>query len=444
MRIEKRARWFALVRQVCAVLLVLCSWSAYAEPYYWQLNGPTAPDRFTSPSAACEVGLGMYKAQYPAVEMVIDSREMRGSTNYVCTVFRYFNGNRIEPNFTISVMRKGTGCAEGSTYNAQTGVCETPPENNCIKGLTDLFSSPPSNIFVSGGRNFVNSSPPTACKNGCQYLPTTSKTTSCYRYPGSDNQGFCNYVLMTDGSACAADSGNPGMTGPSLNDTPPTNPDEPPSDPNDPGCPPGYSWSGTTCVKTPTDPTEPGAMAVMVVMAVTPVAAMAGATTAAAMTTGVATAAPVAPMGAAAMGRAAAMEAGRRRQRRRNRWRRWRRWRQLRPGETGLLPGPAGPGGELKEPKPGTWDDAIATWEQKVEQAKKELKDKVRANVDQMKGAFDLNLAEGGGQLPCESMTIWGRSYSLCVADYADQLSNLRVALLLMAALIAAFILLRD
>ncbi len=89
--------------------------------------------------------------------MVIDSREMRGPTNYVCTVFRYFNGNRVEPNFTISVMRKGTGCAEGSTYNAQTGVCETPPENNCIKGLTDLFSSPPSNIFVSGGRNFVNS-----------------------------------------------------------------------------------------------------------------------------------------------------------------------------------------------------------------------------------------------------------------------------------------------
>ncbi|MCO3453134.1 attachment protein, partial [Pseudomonas aeruginosa] len=114
------------------------------------------------------------------------------------------------------------------------------------------------------------------------------------------------------------------------------------------------------------------------------------------------------------------------------------------PAKQDCSPGPAGPGGELKEPKPGTWDDATATWEQKVEDAKKELKDKVRANVDQMKGAFDLNLAEGGGQLPCESVTIWGRSYSLCVADYADQLSNLRVALLLMAALIAAFILLRD
>ncbi|MDF5997564.1 hypothetical protein P4050_00655 [Pseudomonas aeruginosa] len=72
----------------------------------------------------------------------------------------------------------------------------------------------------------MNSSPPTGCKNGCQYPPTTSKTTSCYRYPGSDNQGFCNYVLMTDGSARAADSGNPGMTGPSLNDTA-DHPDEP-------------------------------------------------------------------------------------------------------------------------------------------------------------------------------------------------------------------------
>lgn len=307
MRIEKRARWFALVRQVCAVLLVLCSWSAYAEPYYWQLNGPTAPDRFTSPSAACEVGLGMYKAQYPTVEMVINSREMRGSTNYVCTVFRYFNGNRIEPNFTISVMRKGTGCAEGSTYNAQTGVCETPPENNCIKGLTDLFSSPPSNIFVSGGRNFVNSSPPTACKNGCQYLPTTSKTTSCYRYPGSDNQGFCNYVLMTDGSACAADSGNPGMTGPSLNDTPPTIPTNRRPTRMTLAVLPAIAGPGRLASRRPRIRLSRGAMAVM---AVTPVAAMAGATTAAAMTTGVATAAPVAPMGAAAMGRAAAMEAG--------------------------------------------------------------------------------------------------------------------------------------
>ncbi|MCM5671094.1 permease, partial [Pseudomonas aeruginosa] len=87
------------------------------------------------------------------------------------------------------------------------------------------------------------------------------------------------------------------------------------------------------------------------------------------------------------------------------------------PAKENCSTGPEGPGGELKEPTPGTWDDAIATWEKKVEDAKKELKTKVKANVDQMKGAFDLNLAEGGGQLPCESMTIWGKSYSLCISD---------------------------
>ena len=103
-----------------------------------------------------------------------------------------------------------------------------------------------------------------------------------------------------------------------------------------------------------------------------------------------------------------------------------------------LLHRPRRPWRRTQGAHPGTWDDAIATWEKKVEEAKKELKTKVKANVDQMKGAFDLNLAEGGGQLPCESMTIWGKSYSLCISDYAGQLSSLRVALLLMAALIAA------
>ncbi|KAB0704559.1 attachment protein [Pseudomonas aeruginosa] len=375
-------------RTLLVLLTLFMSVCASAEDYYW----PRGTQKYGSYMEVVEEARKAAIANNPgysrveAVRVIYPANGRQDMATYGLEFYCLSQGveRMCSTSYNNPVYRKGEGCTAPKIPDETTGTCKEPPTppEDCIKGLTDLFSSPPSNIFVSGGRNFVNSSPPTGCKNGCQYLPTTSKTTSCYRYPGSDNQGFCNYVLMTDGSACAADSGNPGMTGPSLNDTPPTNPDEPPSDPNDPGCPPGYSWSGTTCVKTPTDPTEPGGDG---------------------------------------------GDGG-----------------NCDPAKQDCSPGPAGPGGELKEPKPGTWDDAIATWEQKVEQAKKELKDKVRANVDQMKGAFDLNLAEGGGQLPCESMTIWGRSYSLCVADYADQLSNLRVALLLMAALIAAFILLRD
>ncbi|MFU5879417.1 attachment protein [Pseudomonas aeruginosa] len=230
---------------------------ARSENYYWQLNGPTAPDKFGSPGAACEVGLGIYKAQYPAVEMVIGSREMKNSTNYVCMVFRYFNGSRIEPNFTISVVRRGTTCPAGATYNEQKGTCDEPPPSECEEGLPNLFRSSNYPIIVINGKNTVPSSPPSGCLNGCAYEADSSRPNSCYRTPGSTTEGFCNYTLKSNGQNCATDSGNLGGTGPSLNepDQPPVT--DPPSDPNDPGCPKGYSWSGTTCVKTPTDPTDP-------------------------------------------------------------------------------------------------------------------------------------------------------------------------------------------
>ncbi|MGG6932303.1 UNVERIFIED_CONTAM: attachment protein, partial [Pseudomonas aeruginosa] len=175
---------------------------------------------------------------------------------------------------------------------------------------------------------------------------------------------------------------------------PPTNPDEPPSDPNDPGCPPGYSWSGTTCVKTPTDSTEPGGDGGDGGDGGNTGGGDGGGDNGGGNDNG------GGDGSGGGTGGGDGDNGG-----------------NCDPAKQDCSPGPAGPGGELKEPKPGTWDDAIATWEQKVEDAKKELKTKVKANVDQMKGAFDLNLAEGGGQLPCESVTIWGRSYSLCVAD---------------------------
>jgi len=330
------------------------------------------------------------------------------------------------------LFRKGDQCANADdTYNASTGICEPPPKE-CKEGELFPAKGPDSPVVTSGGRNYVgDGGAPTACYQSCEYGGNPSPA-SCYLVKGSTTTGFCNYILKGTGQSCGADSYTFSQTGDSLN--PPDTPNTDPSDPNDPGCPPGWSWSGTTCVKTPTDPTDPTD--------------------------------PTTPGGdgdGGGDGNGGGNNNG---------------------GGTGnggdgsgggdgngggdgsgdgdgsgtggdgngtcdpakenCSTGPEGPGGELKEPTPGTWDDAIATWEKKVEEAKKELKTKVKANVDQMKGAFDLNLAEGGGQLPCESMTIWGKSYSLCISDYAGQLSSLRVALLLMAALIAALILLKD
>ncbi|WP_416059005.1 attachment protein, partial [Pseudomonas aeruginosa] len=302
----------------------------------------------------------------------------------------------------------------------------------------ELFPAkgPDSPVVTSGGRNYVgDGGAPTACYQSCQYGGSPSPA-SCYLVKGSTTTGFCNYILKGTGQSCGADSYTFAQTGDSLN--PPDTPNTDPSDPNDPGCPPGWSWSGTTCVKTPTDPTDP-------TDPTTPGGDgdgggdgngggdnNGGGNDGGTGNGGDGSGGGDGNGGGDGSGDGDGSGTGGDGNG------------TCDPAKENCSTGPEGPGGELKEPTPGSWDDAIATWEKKVEEAKQELKTKVKANVDQMKGAFDLNLAEGGGQLPCEPMTIWGKSYSLCISDYAGQLSSLRVALLLMAALIAALILLKD
>ncbi|HCF7371494.1 TPA: attachment protein [Pseudomonas aeruginosa] len=153
------------------------------------------------------------------------------------------------------ISRRGDSCQPGAEYDSAAGVCKEPPKE-CEVGTPNLFRSSSYPIIVINGKNTVPSSPPSGCLNGCAYEADSSRPQKCFRLPGSETEGFCNYLLKTNGQSCSADSGNLGATGPSLDD--PSTPDPDPNpDPNDPGCPKGYSWSGTTCVKTPTDSTDP-------------------------------------------------------------------------------------------------------------------------------------------------------------------------------------------
>lgn len=422
---------------VTGLLAVLLFWSsaASAAPYVWNLVGYSVNK--PSAAAACEAArvIADRSSDWHFIETHVASLNGRKGFCYI----KYVERSRPENIKECSncddwaLYRTGDSCANpDDQYNESTGACEPPPEE-CKEGELFPAKGPDSPVVTSGGRNYVgDGGAPTACYQSCEYGGNPSPA-SCYLVKGSTTTGFCNYILKGTGQSCGADSYTFSQTGDSLN--PPDTPNTDPSDPNDPGCPPGWSWSGTTCVKTPTNPSDPTD--------------------------------PTTPGGDGGGGDGGGNNNG-----------------GGNDGGTGnggdgsgggdgngggdgsgdgdgsgtggdgngtcdpakenCSTGPEGPGGELKEPTPGTWDDAIATWEKKVEEAKQELKTKVKANVDQMKGAFDLNLAEGGGQLPCESMTIWGKSYSLCISDYAGQLSSLRVALLLMAALIAALILLKD
>lgn len=423
---------------VTGLLAVLLFWSsaASAAPYVWNLVGYSVNK--PSAAAACEAArvIADRSSDWHFIETHVASLNGRKGFCYI----KYVERSRPENIKECSncddwaLYRTGDSCANpDDQYNESTGACEPPPKE-CKKGELFPAKGPDSPVVTSGGRNYVgDGGAPTACYQSCEYGGNPSPA-SCYLVKGSTTTGFCNYILKGTGQSCGADSYTFSQTGDSLN--PPDTPNTDPSDPNDPGCPPGWSWSGTTCVKTPTDPTDP-------TDPTTPGGDGGGDGNGGGNNNGGGNDGGTGNGGDGSGGGdgngggdgsgdgdgsgTGGDGNG-----------------TCDPAKENCSTGPEGPGGELKEPTPGTWDDAIATWEKKVEEAKQELKTKVKANVDQMKGAFDLNLAEGGGQLPCESMTIWGKSYSLCISDYAGQLSSLRVALLLMAALIAALILLKD
>ncbi|WP_329026386.1 attachment protein [Pseudomonas aeruginosa] len=409
--------------------------SAIAGPYIWEVVMYSSSGSST-PAEACEKAR-VVADRSPDWNYTSATPKMNGLDNSYCSVVYVSRRdpsvvNTCDDCASWKLFRKGDQCANADdTYNASTGICEPPPKE-CKEGELFPAKGPDSPVVTSGGRNYVgDGGAPTACYQSCEYGGNPSPA-SCYLVKGSTTTGFCNYILKGTGQSCGADSYTFAQTGDSLN--PPDTPNTDPSDPNDPGCPPGWSWSGTTCVKTPTDPTDP-------TDPTTPGGDgggdgggnnNGGGNDGGTGNGGDGSGGGDGNGGGDGSGDGDGSGTGGDGNG------------TCDPAKENCSTGPEGPGGELKEPTPGTWDDAIATWEKKVEEAKKELKTKVKANVDQMKGAFDLNLAEGGGQLPCESMTIWGKSYSLCISDYAGQLSSLRVALLLMAALIAALILLKD
>ncbi|RCM58566.1 hypothetical protein PA35_05352 [Pseudomonas aeruginosa] len=227
-----------------------------AEQFYWVVASPSAVagGSYSSPSSACAVVFDYYKPTTNWIKSVEPVR--RNDTVFDCFA-RGTNASGSAQSGNIGVIsRRGESCQPGAEYDSAAGVCKEPPKE-CEIGVPNLFRSSNHPIIVINGKNTVPSSPPSGCLSGCAYEADSSRPTSCYRTPGSTTEGFCNYTLKSNGQNCSADSGNLGGTGPSLSEPnqPPVT--DPPSDPNDPGCPKGYSWSGTTCVKTPTDPTDP-------------------------------------------------------------------------------------------------------------------------------------------------------------------------------------------
>ncbi len=95
----------------------------------------------------------------------------------------------------------------------------------------------------------------------------------------------------------------------------------------------------------------------------------------------------------------------------------------------------------VKPSEKGNFDDAAQEWDQKIADARDELKVKSEQIGDLFSPIAALNLSSGSASLPCtESFTVMGQTTSICLGRYEAQLLPLALAILFICALIALFI----
>lgn len=228
-------------------LFIFFSAPVFAEPFHWKYRDG---DPYPTPRAACEpLAARFVTSGDKTIAGTIKEIKFWRDDVADCIVSPPA-GYEYAGEGTYRILRAGDGCIEPDTYNSATGGCEPPPPE-CKAGDPGIFKGSEGSVIESGGRKYVGSQPPSdVCYNQCSFT-VSDRASSCFLLSGSTTTGFCNYLGSGTGSNCKAPDAALGQTGDPLN--PPETPDVPPSDPNDPGCPPGYGWSGTTCVKNPTD-----------------------------------------------------------------------------------------------------------------------------------------------------------------------------------------------
>lgn len=217
-----------------------------AHPHYFYTKS-TSPNGTQYPTAR-----EICRAEYPATGTWNTSARMLTTASAMC-IWGCVDGWCDSGRVVYVHKRK---CQAGHSLDP-SGACVADPEpepepQDCSNLSPGIFKSPSGPIINSGGRNYIATGfPPgsSVCFGGCSYS-IGSAASSCYKDIGSTTSGYCNYVGTGTGDTCTAPDAALGAPGDALN--PPDTPDVPPSDPNDPCAGmPGYSWSGTTCVKDP-------------------------------------------------------------------------------------------------------------------------------------------------------------------------------------------------
>ncbi|WP_131188456.1 hypothetical protein [Stutzerimonas kirkiae] len=394
----------------CAVLLFAFSFKSYAQDsgnYYSLFTGAA----YSSADDLCQAEFSSHISTIESTVYV-----SYGSSRYRMGISLY--GSIIDTLGSISCAYNYSHYKLASTGDVYpntsfTGYFSIGKRVDCGKteGITREFRGVNASVIWSGSSGFVAALEgvgTTACYGYCSYDYQSSS--SCYLLAGSDSSGFCNYTAVGNGTFCGASDTESAATGDPLvkPDTSEPNPGDGDSGDGDVGGDSGGDSGGSSGGGG--DGGSGGSS---------------GGSDSDAGGDNSGGGSDSDNSGGSSGGDS---DSG---------------------GDSGGGSGSSGDGipgptGSLQRPEGGSLDGAIDEWDEKLEGAKEEIKEKIDDNVNAIRGLLDLNLSGGGGVLPCVKLPFFGSSLDLCLDVYAEVLSYLRYVLLFMAAVFAAFVVLKD
>ncbi|MGE9763348.1 virulence factor TspB C-terminal domain-related protein [Pseudomonas sp. PDM20] len=192
-------------RFLVGLLLVLSASFASAEDYYWKNSPAPGGGVFTasSPGAVCDAIVASL-----ASENARNASLTRSSDEVFYCNFVWSAANTA----SVLIGRLGSGCPEGYTYNAETGVCVPPDPSKCESTIGQVVQHQHKRGVLSQGgvilQNTLAEPPGVVCSNSCQYASMGEGPTDCYRFVGAgadQDSAFCLFRYKGNGVECKTD-----------------------------------------------------------------------------------------------------------------------------------------------------------------------------------------------------------------------------------------------
>lgn len=396
------------MRQVLGILLgaflsaVLMPSLAQAEDFYWHISD-NGGSQGATPYAACA-------DRFAARGYTLDSVSYVTATKFACIGSTPPSSG----NVTRYVYRYGDSCPPDTIYNSPNGSCD--PDCSTTEGQVRAARGPDSVVTTDGEgvRSILPEPFDGACFDGCYYAieSTFSDKLSCALAYGSTDTGFCNYSVHGNGESCSANDGVPAAGGDPINEPEGPDPDSPEYACN---LVPGYVWTGTQCVLDTRDDDDSGS-------------GDGDGDGSGDGSTGGGGGGGGSTGGDGGDGSGDGSDGG--------------------DGDGSSGGGDDGEDPERKQLKKpteqGTFDEAIAEYEDKIDEALAEVKAQAGQFGNLMENKLLFTLPTGNGPLPCNSIQMFGQTVSICLSSWLDELAILRNLILFVAAVISLYIIFRE